>query len=162
MGRASVGRWLQQWLLRHIKVLLFRHTVFEPTFLQPAWDCAYGGSFLSSVQQAKVVWVRLEEEPSLTLYIGSVTRYVGLDDDMGPVIPLRRHSGCEGPRRDMLGLSWLLGEVSRVGGFMHFVGAKGLLISVPNTSPAELCPKCTATGAEREESVHGFVDCPRR
>ena len=40
-GRASVGLWLQLWILRKVNLLLFRHPlvvhfVFVPTFLQPA------------------------------------------------------------------------------------------------------------------------------
>ena len=39
-GRASAGLWVQQWILRNVNLLLFRHPlvvhfVFVPTFLQP-------------------------------------------------------------------------------------------------------------------------------
>ena len=40
-GRASIGLWVQQWILRKVNLLLFRcpvvvHFVFVPTSLQPA------------------------------------------------------------------------------------------------------------------------------
>ena len=78
------------------------------------------------------------------LYIGSVARYVG--GNLGPAVPLPRElegvgDGAVGP----FGRSWVSGQVEREGGFMRFVGAKGVWVWVPERSP-EPCGRCVLAG----------------
>ena len=98
-GRALVGRWVQQWLLWHINLLLFRHPlvvhfVFMPSF----FFCSHWALFLGwrETVVGRVLWPlrRLGwcgcswvRAPHL-LYICSVARSVG--SDMGFVVPLQR------------------------------------------------------------------------
>ena len=95
-GSASVGWWVQQWILRKVNLLLFRHPlvvhfVFVPTFLQPAdpisrLEASCGGSRARAFEAARGIWQQLGDNLSYALYIGSVARYVG--DALGPIVSL--------------------------------------------------------------------------
>ena len=74
--------WVEQWLLRRIKVPLFGnplvvHFIFVPNFLQPA-DCVSRlealceGSRSTALEAARDPWRRLGSNVSCALYIGSV------------------------------------------------------------------------------------------
>ena len=97
-GRAFVGLWVQQWILRKVHLLLFRcplvvHFVFVPTFLQPAEavsrsEASCGGCRARAPEAARGIWQRLGDNLSYALYFGFVARLLG--DALGPVVALQR------------------------------------------------------------------------
>ena len=132
-GRASVGLWIQQWLLRRINLLLFRNAlvvrfVFLPSFLHPAdrvsrLEALCEGSRSMALEAAREIWRRLANNILYALYIGLVARYVG--EGLGAVIPVPHEvDGATGGPLGLMGRSWISGQVE--GGFMRFVGAVSL------------------------------------
>ena len=95
-GRALVGLWVQQWLLRRVNLLLFRnplvvHFNLVPNFWQPTdpisrLEVLCGGSRSMELEAAREIWRRFGSSVSYALYIGSAARFVG--EGLGPVIPL--------------------------------------------------------------------------
>ena len=169
-GRASVGLWVQQWILRKVNLLLFRypvvvHFVVVPTFLQPAdpvsrLEASCGGSRASALGAARAIWRNLGDNLSYALYIGSVARYVG--SALGQMRPLPRElEAAEGEDSGLFGSAWVSGRVERVGGFVWFVGSKGVWVWLPERPP-EPCVRCTAAGVGPGFCWHWGVDCPRR
>ena len=165
-GRASVGLWIQQWLLRRINLLLFGHPlvvhfVFVPSPLQPAdpvsrLEGVCGGSRAAALERARDIWGRLGGDLSYALYIGSVARYIRRD--WVPVTPLLLP---EGGGQGLMGRRWLVGFVKVVGGFMRFVSSKGVWVWVPE-EPPEPCFRCVAAQVPQGRAMHWFADCPRR
>ena len=112
-GRASVGLWVQQWILRKVNLLLFRcpvvvHFVFVPTFLQPAdpvsrLEASCGGCRAKALGVARDIWRKLGDNLSYALYIGFVARYVG--SALGKVMALPRELAGGGGRG--LGTFWV-------------------------------------------------------
>ena len=169
-GRASVGLWVEQWILRKVNLLLFRypvvvHFVFVPTFLQPAdpvsrLEASCGGCRASALGAARAIWRNLGDNLSYALYIGSVARYVG--SALGQLRPLPRElEGGEGEDSGLFGSTWVSGRVERVGGFVRFVGSKGVWVWLPE-SPPDPCGRCTAAGVDPGDCWHWGADCPRR
>ena len=72
-----MGLWVQQWILRKVNLLLFRHPlvvqfVFVPTFLQPAdpisrLEASCGGCRARAREAARGMWRRLG--PQFVLYL---------------------------------------------------------------------------------------------
>ena len=169
-GRASVGLWVQQWSLRKVNLLLFRcpvvvHFVFVPTFLQPAdpvsrLEASYGGCRARALGAARHIWRKLGNNLSYALYIGSVARYVGSALLKVRALP-RELAGWGGEDSGLFGSAWVSGRVERVGGFIRFVGAKGVWLWMPERPP-DPCGRCTAAGVDPGDCWHWGVDCPRR
>ena len=169
-GRASVGLWVQQWILRKVNLLLFTcpvvvHFLFVPTFLQPAdpvsrFEASCGGCRARALRAPRDIWPRLGDNLSYALYIGSVARYVG--SVLGKVMALPRElEGGGGEDLGLFGSAWVSGRVERVGGFIRFVGAKGLWVWLPERPP-DPCGRCTAAGVDPWDCWHWGVDCPQR
>ena len=138
--------WVQQWILRKVNLLLFRHPlvvhfVFVPTFLQPAdlvsrLEASCGGCRTRAFEIARGIWRQLGDNVSYALYIGSVARYVG--DALGPVVPLPGE--FEGRGWDC-GVAWYIVGIwtGGVGGWIYsFRGVYGSLGMGPRAAPGAL------------------------
>ena len=154
----------------NVNLLLFRHPlvvhfVFVATFLQPAdpvsrLEALCGGCRARALEAARGIWQRLGDNLSYALCIGSVARYVG--DALGPLVALPGE--LEGGAEEDVGLfgsSWVSGRVERVGGFIRFLGAKGVWVWMPER-PQDPCGKYAAAGVDPSDCWHWGVDCPRR
>ena len=153
-----------------VNLLLFRHPlvvhfVFVPTFLQPAGpisrlEASCGGFRARALEAARGIWRRLGDNLSYALYITSVARYVG--DALGSVValPSALEGGGEGDV-GLFGSSWVSGQAERVGGFIRFVGAKGVWVWMPE-QPRDPCGRCVGAGVDSGDCWHWRVDCPRR
>ena len=141
------------------------HFVFVPTFLQPAdpvsrLEASCGGCRARALGAARDIWWRFGENLSYALYIGSVARYVG--NAMGQVMALPRDlEGGGDEDSGLFGSAWVSGRVERVGGFIRFVGAKGVWVWMPERPP-DPCGSCTTAGVDPGDCWHWGVDCPRR
>ena len=141
------------------------HFVFVPTFLQPAdpvsrLEASCGGCRGRALGAARDIWRRLADNLSYALYIGSVARYVrsALGRVMG--LPRELEGGGDGDS-GLFGSAWVSGRVERVGGFIRFVGAKGVQVWMPERPP-DPCGRCIAAGADPGDCWHWGVDCVKR
>ena len=156
--------------MRKVTLLLFKcpvvvHFVFVPTFLQPAdpvsrLEASCRGCRARALGAARDIWRRLGDNLSYALYIGSVARYVG--GALGQVMALPRElEGGGYEDSGLFGSAWVSGRVGRVGGFIWFVGAKGVWVWMPERPPGP-CGRCTAAGGDPGDCWRWGVDCPRR